>query len=270
MLHLHGFQPDQRLTGHDGLADARPPPAPPCRASAPPAHRPGAAPDGSVKRGTRRSSTEPCGPSTTTRSAYRPTVHRRCTPSRSSTTWSAVASTRATPRAFRRPPGRRGRTGTHHRLLLAHGVGAAAVADRDVAETARHAGEQRAALVDGVGQGRDQGADGRVQAGAGGQRSRRVGGVEAGVGGAGQELRVQQARHQQVAVGGHAVHPGAAQGGGELPGRGLAGGRVRDDLGEHRVVVGADDAAVLDAGVEPDAVQRRCARIGRSRRGCRR
>ncbi len=75
---------------------------------------------------------------------------------------------------------------------------------------------------------------------------------EAGVGGAGDEGRVAQRPHQQVAVGGDPVDAGIGQDGGQR-GRGLAPGRgVHDDLGQHRVVVGADRVAGLDSRVDPD------------------
>ena len=77
---------------------------------------------------------------------------------------------------------------------------------------------------------------------------------------AGQERRVPQDRDQQVAVGDQPVDPGPAQHAGELAGRGLAGRRVGDHLGEHRVVVRRDLAAGLEAGVHPDAVLERGSR----------
>ena len=65
--------------------------------------------------------------------------------------------------------------------------------------------------------------------------------------------RVAQQVHQQVAVGAQAVDLGVGQSGGEAAQRLVAGRCPRDDLGDHRVVEGADLVAGTDAGVESDA-----------------
>ena len=69
-----------------------------------------------------------------------------------------------------------------------------------------------------------------------GQLGQAVGVEERGVGGAVEEGRMPQHIHQQVAVGAHAVDAGAGQRVGEHPGGLTTGRRVRDDLGDHRVV----------------------------------
>ena len=55
----------------------------------------------------------------------------------------------------------------------------------------------------------------------------------------------------------HAVDPRPLQDAGQLARGLLAGRRVGDDLGQHRVVVGRHLAAGLEAGVDPDAVLER-------------
>jgi hypothetical protein len=77
---------------------------------------------------------------------------------------------------------------------------------------------------------------------------------ERGVRCAGEELVRPEDAHEQVAVGRHTVQVGGGErlrqpGGSLLAGRGHG-----DDLGQHRVVVRADDGAVLHAAVDPDAV----------------
>ena len=49
------------------------------------------------------------------------------------------------------------------------------------------------------------------------------------------------------------MDPGPAERASQPPGRVGPGGAVRDDLGQHRVVVRADHGAVAEPGVHPDA-----------------
>ncbi len=76
---------------------------------------------------------------------------------------------------------------------------------------------------------------------------------EVGGGVPGQVLRAAQDADQQVTVGRDPVQPRAGQRVGQPAGGGGAGGGVRDDLGDHRVVVRRDLGARRDAGVHPDA-----------------
>ena len=69
---------------------------------------------------------------------------------------------------------------------------------------------------------------------------------ESGVGLAGQERRVTERADQKVAIGGDTVDAGSGQRGREGGGGLRPAGRVDDDLGQHRVVVGAHHAARLD------------------------
>jgi hypothetical protein len=80
---------------------------------------------------------------------------------------------------------------------------------------------------------------------------------ERGVDVGGQPRRRAQHAHQQVAVGGDAVQPGAGQGAGQPGRRLLAGGAVRDHLRQHRVVVHSHLGTALDAAVDPHALDRR-------------
>ena len=72
-----------------------------------------------------------------------------------------------------------------------------------------------------------------------------------------QPRRRPQHPHQQVAVGGDPVEPGARQGCREPTGGLLAGGAVSHDLGQHRVVVDADHRPGSDTAVDADAVDGR-------------
>ncbi len=66
------------------------------------------------------------------------------------------------------------------------------------------------------------------------------------------ELRVPQDVHEQVAVRDQAVDPAGRERGGELAGRAGPVRRPRDHLGQHGVVVHADDRAALDTAVHAD------------------
>ena len=63
--------------------------------------------------------------------------------------------------------------------------------------------------------------------------------------------------HQEVAIGVHAVDTGTGQRVGEHARGPTPRGRVRDDLGDHRIVEHRHDRAVDDAGVEADAAHLR-------------
>ncbi len=85
-----------------------------------------------------------------------------------------------------------------------------------------------------------------------GQLGQIVGGEERRVGRTVQERLMPQHIDQQIAVGAHTVDAAAGQRVGQHH-RGLAAGRgVRDDFGQHRVVVDRHDRPVDDAGVQPD------------------
>ena len=91
---------------------------------------------------------------------------------------------------------------------------------------------------------------------------------EPGVGAAVEELGMAQHPHEQVAVGGDAVHLRGRERFRQPPRRVGARGPPRDDLGEHRVVERADDRAVLEAGVDAHAVGERDAQpVDRTARG---
>ena len=71
---------------------------------------------------------------------------------------------------------------------------------------------------------------------------------------------------EEVTVGDEPVDLGATQGRGQPGGRHLPGRSPGDQLGEHRVVVGADHGAVLDAGVEAQAGRARPPPAGTAKR----
>ena len=83
---------------------------------------------------------------------------------------------------------------------------------------------------------------------------RRVALEEGGVRAAGHELVVGEHADQKVAVRGHAVQARAAQSGRQAPHRAEPRGRPRDDLGQHRVVVGPHDGARRVPRVHPHAL----------------
>ncbi len=95
-----------------------------------------------------------------------------------------------------------------------------------------------------------------------GERGEAVAVEERRVGVAGEERRMAQDAHEQVAVGDDAVDAGPLQRAGERPGGLVAGRRVSDHLGEQRVVVDADGGAGDHAGVEADARRRRVGELG--------
>jgi hypothetical protein len=91
--------------------------------------------------------------------------------------------------------------------------------------------------------------------GNGGQLERVVPGQVAGVDVAAVELVLAEDSQQQVSVGDDAQDARFRQCPGEQP-RGLRSGRcVRDELGEHRVVVDADLDTGPHSGVDPDTGQ---------------
>ena len=128
-----------------------------------------------------------------------------------------------------------------------------------VAPAGRQAGQHRrgrAALGLG-GERRGERITGRCGRVRGAEHRRIVPGEVAGVGAAGQKVRLTQDRGKQADVGDDAVHLGAFQHPGQPGGRLGPGPAGPDDLGQHRVVVGAHQGAVLIAGVGPDALGRR-------------
>ena len=81
--------------------------------------------------------------------------------------------------------------------------------------------------------------------------------VEEGGGGVtGHEVGRAQDRGERLPVGRHTGHAHPLEAGGQRGSRDLTGGTMRDHLGQHRVVEGADLRAGGHAGLEPDAARR--------------
>ena len=217
---------------------------------------------GSGKRGSATSCTGPSGESTNTsarRSGPRRTVGPRRRPA--STTRSGVADTSVTPswsgsstpvaaEPVARPRALTG--GVAVRLGLE--------ARGEVAPSAGRRREHRCgrAVLRRVGErgGQRRQFDGPLVGQRRGQLGQAVGVEERGVGGAVEEGRMPQHVDQQVAVGAHAVHAGAGQRVGEQR-RGLTTGRrVRDDLGQHRVVEHRHRPSRRRCRSRPHAVER--------------
>ena len=149
------------------------------------------------------------------------------------------------------------------RLARTIGVALGLEARRDIAPAAGGRGENACSLaVPGrIGQcgGQRRQLDGAMIGQRGRQRVKAVGVEERGVGGPVEERRVAQHIDEEVAVGAHAVDAGARQRVGQHACGLTADRRVRDDLGQHRVVEHRHLRAVDDAGVDPnaDAVEER-------------
>ena len=79
---------------------------------------------------------------------------------------------------------------------------------------------------------------------------------EAGVCPAREELGMAQDADQKIAVGARAVDAHTRDGGGQVARGLITAGRMRDHLGQHRIVVGADVAASLEPGVDAQAWSR--------------